>query len=88
MSPNGRSRNGAEARTFLSEILVRTMWSGMKACEILRAVDRSGVAADKNVRAPVLSEKSSQHTSNSGNCSAESSSGIVELVTANSRLIR
>ncbi len=42
------SRNRSGARTFLSA----ATWSDKRPCESVRAVERSGVAADRNVRAP------------------------------------
>src|SRR3989449_11709486 len=55
--PSGRqSRNQSGARTFLSAATS----NGSKALERSDPVEYSGVAADKNVRAPVASQKSSR----------------------------
>src|SRR5436309_5634581 len=50
------SRNQSGARTFLSAATS----DGTKAFERSDPVEYSGVAADKNVRAPVASQKSSR----------------------------
>jgi len=56
LSPGRRSRNQSGARTFLSA----AMSNGSKALGRSDPVGYSGVAADKNVRAPVASQKSSR----------------------------
>src|SRR5439155_13670115 len=56
LSPSRRSRNQSGARTFLSA----AMSNGSKALGRSDPVGYSGVAADKNVRAPVASRKSSR----------------------------
>src|SRR5437867_370148 len=56
LSPGRRSRNQSGARTFLSAALS----NGSKALGRSDPVGYSGVAADKNVRAPVASQKSSR----------------------------
>ena len=53
LSPGRRSRNQSGARTFLSAALS----IGGGAVAISGAVERSGVAADKNVRAPAALQK-------------------------------
>src|SRR3989442_816354 len=55
-NPGRRSRNQSGARTFLSA----AMSNGSKALERYDPVEYSGVAADKNVRAPVAFQKSSR----------------------------
>src|SRR5437867_11226896 len=56
LSSGRRSRNESGARTFLSA----AMSNGSKALGRSDPVGYSGVAADKNVRAPVASPKSSR----------------------------
>src|SRR3989454_7091680 len=56
LSPGRRSRNQSGARTFLSAATS----NGSRALEPSDPVEHSGVAADKNVRAPVASPKSSR----------------------------
>src|SRR5437773_11816349 len=56
LSSGRRSRNQSGARTFLSAATS----NGSKALERSDPVEYSGVAADKNVRAPVAFQKSSR----------------------------
>src|SRR5437867_10534666 len=56
LSSGRRSRNQSGARTFLSAATS----NGSKALERSDPVEYSGVAADKNVRAPLASLKSSR----------------------------
>src|SRR5438876_10546784 len=56
LSSGRRSRNQSGARTFLSAATS----NGSKALERSDPVEYSGAAADKNVRAPVASPKSSR----------------------------
>src|SRR5437773_6666214 len=56
LSPGRRSRNQSGARTFLSAATSNRS----RALEPSDPVEHSGVAADKNVRAPVPSQKSSR----------------------------
>src|SRR5438876_11188339 len=56
LSSGRRSRNQSGARTFLSAATS----NGSKALERSDPAEYSGVAADRNVRAPVASQKSSR----------------------------